>query len=165
MDLSAHIPGMLAWLSEGNTELSYCKYNNIPHWKWRALIGSSPKLFDAILKARAQGSWSEVDEAQRIAGDVLIDPQQARNMIDIRKWRASKFMPKIFGEKLDISVAERIDLIGVIEARKRGQLQPSGNLVALSEPQDVDYTELLPTRLTDTIPVIAPGDEEQSVFD
>lgn len=163
MDLSAHVQPMVDWLSQGRTEKSYCENNGIAHPTWKHFVSKSPNVYESLIRARAQGAWSEVDEAQQIADNKDINTNQARNMIDIRKWRAAKFMPKVFGEKLDIQVTERIDLIGVIEARKRRALQPLCNLEQLPNVQEAEYVGIAHSLTTDTEST-SPG-KDYSVFD
>lgn len=66
----------------------------------------------AIRYARARELNADilVDEALTIA-DSDIDPNLARNRIDIRKWIASKHRPKIYGDRLDLNVAQTVSII------------------------------------------------------
>lgn len=75
----------------------------------------------AIRYARARELSADilVDEALEIA-DSDIDAQVARNRIDIRKWIASKHRPKIYGERIDLNVAQTISILDARrEARSR----------------------------------------------
>jgi hypothetical protein len=42
------------------------------------------------------------EETLEIADDETIDPQHKRIQVDTRKWLASKFKPKKYGDKLDV---------------------------------------------------------------
>lgn len=73
----------------------------------------------AIRYARARELSADilVDEALEIA-DSDIDAQVARNRIDIRKWIASKHRPKIYGERIDLNVAQTVS---ILDARREAQ--------------------------------------------
>jgi hypothetical protein len=54
------------------------------------------------LEALAQ---DQVEKAEQVIEDMrngVIDAQQARVELDARKWFASKFLPKRYGDKLDL---------------------------------------------------------------
>lgn len=60
-----------------------------------------------------------VDEALAIA-DSNIDPQVARNRIQIRQWIASKHKPKTYGERIDVNLARQVSIVDAqAEARAR----------------------------------------------
>lgn len=60
-----------------------------------------------------------VDEALAIA-DSNIDPQVARNRIQIRQWIASKHKPKTYGERIDVNMTQQVSIIDAqTEARAR----------------------------------------------
>jgi hypothetical protein len=81
-------------------------------------------------QAREIQSDIAVDEAVEIADDPNIDPQRARNMIDVRKWRASKHAPRTFGDRVDVNFQGSISVSDALaEARQRlatlpGSFQP-----------------------------------------
>lgn len=97
---------------------------------YRCISGDS-ELNSAYARARELQTLVEVDEAKAIADDPDVDPQAARNRIDIRKWRASKFHPSVFGEKLDLSISQTISMVDVLsEARNRVRsMRDSGDVI------------------------------------
>ena len=127
-DMSAHIPALIDWLAAGKTQKSFCQINKIAPHILQRYIAQSPNTQNELLRARALGAMAEADEIQEIADDSSINTNQARNMIDVRKWRASKFLPKVFGDRIDMNITQTVDLsTALIEARKRGTLQPLRN--------------------------------------
>lgn len=164
IDFSPHIPKLAAWLAQGKTQISYCENNGLCNGTLQGFLAKSPNIADDLLRARALGAMAEADDAQRIADDPTIGVKQARNMIDVRKWRASKFMPKVFGERIDLNITERIDIGGaLIEARRRA-LQPMCNPELLANNQDAEYVELLPHADADTQSLANPAADDQDVF-
>lgn len=91
-----------------------------------------------------------VDEAIDIAADPNIDPKRARNMVNARHWTAERRLRKEYGQSLDVSITERVDLGGaLIEARKRSAL-PGCDLAQVTAQQVTDYIDVTPKRATDT---------------
>lgn len=92
--------------------------------------GITPQLFNhykrgdkdlAVAYARAMEARADLlaDEAIEIA-DNESDSSKARNQIDVRKWAASKFNPKRYGERIDMNVTQSLDITGALEeARAR----------------------------------------------
>lgn len=68
---------------------------------------------------RAQLARAEVlaDEIIDIA-DTEDNYMKARNMIDARKWYTGKLNPAKFSDRLDITVTERVDIRGALDAAK-----------------------------------------------
>ncbi len=129
---------------------------------WYLWLDQSPIRSRAYGRAQAAKAEALADAIIPIA-DEDGDPQRARNRISARQWLASKYMPKKFGDKLDVSV-EHVDLGGtLIEARKRSVLLPASDQAQISPPQDVDYTDVTPQSATDTesavtVPAVNPFD-------
>lgn len=69
--------------------------------------------------SRAQQSRSELlaEEIITIA-DTESCPQTARNRMEARKWYASKMKPNKFGEKIDITVNQTVDISGALADAK-----------------------------------------------
>lgn len=84
-------------------------------------ISSVKTLGLAYAQAREIQSDIEVDNAVEIADDENIDPARARNMIDIRKWRASKHHSRLFGDRVELNVQQSIDIRGALDDA-RGRL-------------------------------------------
>ena len=70
-------------------------------------IDSDPKLYDEYTRAREQRGEScvaRIDEYQEALKQRTMDAQTARVLIDTEKWKASKFYPKMYGEKQAVEV-------------------------------------------------------------
>jgi hypothetical protein len=77
-------------------------------------------LFDASFeRARLDGLELIADSLMTIADDVE-DVQRARLKSDNFKWLLSKRKPKIYGDKIDVNITERVDIsLALSEARAR----------------------------------------------
>lgn len=94
-------------IAEGSTITSICEDDEMPAlrtvYKW---IDRYPEFGQAYGRARARQAFTLTDEAMDIAADKSILPDRARNMIDIRKWKAAKQNWRYFGDKVQIDVKE-----------------------------------------------------------
>ena len=85
-------------------------------------VSRSPEIAARYARARAiQASRVEMDmvsiEDQILAGS--IDHQTARTVLESMRWRAAKLAPKVYGDRLDVSVTEtRISITGALEAAR-----------------------------------------------
>lgn len=66
----------------------------------------NPELFDLYVKAMQDKAESEIEEIDHVydmlkAGE--LEPSVANVLIQTKKWTASKFYPKMFGDKTDIT--------------------------------------------------------------
>lgn len=72
-----------------------------------------------------------------VAADSTLDPQRAANRMKGRQWWASKAKPKVYGDKLDIDLNQRVDVsIAIQAARARAQLPGLEPLTIDNEPQE-----------------------------
>lgn len=84
-------------------------YDSLSQYPRRALA------LEQSLKIKAQ---FEVERIFAIADDDSRHPQHNKNRITVRQWYASKMLPKIFGDRLDVNVDGKIDLVQVLEDAK-----------------------------------------------
>lgn len=95
----------------------------------------------AIAYARAQEFRSDIlaEEALTIA-DGDNDPAKARNQIGIRQWLAGKWNSKRYGDRIDVSVTQSIDISATLsEARSR--LLPVSDQRNLIDAQPIVLSE------------------------
>lgn len=100
-------------------------------------------------QAREIQSDIAVDEAVEIADDPNIDPQRARNMIDVRKWRASKHAPKTFGDRVEMNFQGSISVSDAL-AEARGRVLAT--LPGSFQPLVIDATVVETIGLNDAEP-------------
>lgn len=92
-------------LAEGKTLTSICAPESMPSkslilkWADRDLNN----FRDQYTRARELQAEVMADEIIDIADDVDADPNRSRLMVDARKWRMSKTLPKKYGDKLDLT--------------------------------------------------------------
>lgn len=84
-----------------------------------AALSEYPDLGNKYLCARESVADEYADEIIEIA-DTENDSAKARNQIDSRKWIASKLKPNTYGDRLDISLNQTVDIGSALsEAMKR----------------------------------------------
>lgn len=114
-----HVYQTLHGIAEGNSLADMAKSLNIKVKTLYDAIKRDPVTAAEYERVRELQADVEADEIKHIA-DTELCPQTARNRIDVRKWRAAKFQPKRFGDKLDLTVTQTVDLSGALaEARSR----------------------------------------------
>lgn len=120
MGLSKHIPAILDRLSQGESLNAICKTEGFPAestvrlWAKDDVDGFAAKY----ARAREIGYERLADEILEIAddgtndtrtddeGNVMTDYdviQRSKLRVDARKWILSKMLPKVFGDKVDVT--------------------------------------------------------------
>ncbi len=116
---------------EGKTVTHITERMGVSKIAFRKLLGEYPDLLCAYERAQIAQSDDIVDEAREIADDPTIDPQVARNRIDIRKWTASKRNPSRYGERIDLNISQVVDIRGALDLKILGDPQPT-NIIDVS---------------------------------
>lgn len=148
---TAHINRTFDLLAEGRALREIAKVLNLKVVTLYDAIMRDPKTAELYERARELQAENEADEIKDIA-DTEPNPQTARNRIDVRKWRASKFRPKKFGDKLDLNVITTVDMGAVME-RAKSRLRPG------SDQHGIVYT-VVPEESTTNEP--GPADNESA---
>ncbi len=80
------------------------KYPSFQTWcNWKR---ENDELFDLYTRSIQDKAESEDEEIDNVIEDLkngLIDPSAARLIIDTKKWKMSKYYPKMFGNKIDMT--------------------------------------------------------------
>jgi hypothetical protein len=104
MDKAEQVRRVLELIEDGMSERSACAEVGISRSTFRttALRVNSGDHYARALEALAQ---DQVEKAEQVIEDMrsgVIDAQQARVELDARKWFASKFLPKRYGDKAEV---------------------------------------------------------------
>lgn len=103
-DRVSQIQRVIELIEDGMSERSACAEVGISRSTFRttALRASAGDHYARALEALAS---DQVEKAEQVIEDMrngVIDAAQARVELDARKWFASKFLPKRYGDKLDL---------------------------------------------------------------
>lgn len=114
--------------------------------KWQAEL---PAFESALRRARAMIVEARVDRMAEVARTEP-DVNRARLIIDTDKWLAAKLIPKVYGDKLDVTVEHRIDISDALAAaRARATLRPMCDPVDVIEGEVVAAPSVEPVRAID----------------
>lgn len=95
---------ILAGMGDGLAIKTICEADGMPDrvtvWRWLREYPDFSERFDQAQRERAQ---SLVDDMSRISDDASLDPNDKRIRVDTRKWLASKILPKLYGDKVQLS--------------------------------------------------------------
>lgn len=111
-DRAAQVRRVLELIEDGMSERSACAEVGISRSTFRttALKVNSGDHYARALEALAA---DQVEKAEQVIEDMrngIIDAQQARVELDARKWFASKFLPKRYGDKAEVEHSGNVGL-------------------------------------------------------
>lgn len=101
-----------------------------------------PDIDQTVMRAYAQQQMAEIDAA----GEMLRtepDVQRAKVRWDYVKWKAGKYNPRLFGDRIDVNVTQTVDINQAMTEAKARVLRPmrdpdntiEGEFVALPSDQ------------------------------
>ena len=101
-DRGAQVERVLARIEGGESENSACKAEGINRATFRsaALKHQAADSYARALEALAMDQIEKLETTIQDMRDGSLDPQIGRIEVEARKWFASKFLPKRFGEKV-----------------------------------------------------------------
>ena len=140
---------VLASVAQGESIRSSLALCGIPAHKYYKALQDSPSLTLAYTYAQQAKAELIADEIIDIA-DNDIDPQRARNRMDARKWWASKIKPTKYGDRLDLTITEKVSVRDALgEALNRKNNVPDKVLLPSLIPQVADKIEAMLSEPTD----------------
>lgn len=112
MERAEQVRKVIELVEDGMSERAACAQVGISRATFRttALKVASGDQYARALEALAA---DQVEKAEQVIEDMragTIDAQQARVELDIRKWFASKFLPKRYGDKIDLEHSGNVGL-------------------------------------------------------
>ena len=97
--------------------------DNYPSWstfrRWKRDNDELQTLYTRSIQDKSEMVIFEINQTMTDLKNNIIDASQARVLIDTYKWLASKYYPKMFGDKLDLtSKDEKIESKDPLELLK-----------------------------------------------
>ena len=97
--------------------------DNYPSWstfrRWKRDNDELQTLYTRSIQDKSEMVIFEINQTMNDLKNKTIDASQARVLIDTYKWLASKYYPKMFGDKLDLtSKDEKIESKDPLELLK-----------------------------------------------
>lgn len=111
---------------------------------YMALLKRDPIFERAIAQARETGFTVRAESVRKMVhDDVFADPNRLRVIVDTEKWLLSKLHPRVFGDRIDVTITEKVDLNQAMsEAKQRASrvIDVTPRNVAIAEAlKQVEY--------------------------
>lgn len=95
---------ILAGMGDGKALKTICEADGMPDrvnvWRWMRENEEFSERYQIAQRERAQAL---VDDMSAISDRTDLDPNDKRIRVDTRKWLASKILPKLYGDKVQLS--------------------------------------------------------------
>ena len=111
MDRVEQVKAVIALIDSGKSETASCLEVGINRATFRA-AALRVLAGDSYARALESLAGAQVEKVERAIADMRkgkLDAAQARVEIDARKWFASKFFPKQYGDRLDLNHSGSLD--------------------------------------------------------
>jgi hypothetical protein len=95
-------------VAEGQNVIAILNSNDkYPTWtsfrRWKNTHDELSTLYVKAQQDKAEAEMFKIDEIRDMLKNKLIDPASANVLIQTSKWAASKFYPKFYGDKIDVT--------------------------------------------------------------
>jgi len=110
-------------IGEGGMLKPLCREVGLSHTAFALVLIGDSELVASYDHAKRLRADLDVDDMIRIADDVSLNPQQAKNSIDARKFRASKQYAQVYGDRIDVNVSGTVNIAETLSLA-RGRLLP-----------------------------------------
>lgn len=157
--LSAEQAQVCTLIATGQTVAKSRQLAGVSEYQYTKWLADVPAFEAAVRRARAILLERRVDHMADVARTEP-DVNRARLIIDTDKWLASKLIPKVYGDKLDVNITQTIDIGSALqEARSRAALRPMCDLPAPIEGEfealpSVEADSSVDKQSTSTLPDI-----------
>ena len=112
---------LVAEIQTGRSLRQVCKDEGMPHFttvlRWIASDADFAIKYTRARVAQADTLFDRMEEVEEAVSAGTMDSHAARVVLDSMRWRASKLAPKVYGDRLDVSVTDnRISITGALQA-------------------------------------------------
>ena len=118
---NAMVDALLVQIETGKSMREVCRMDGMPDHgtviRWmRDDAGLATKYARARM-AQADVLFDRMEAVEEAVSAGTMDSHAARVVLDSMRWRASKLAPKVYGDRLDVSVSDtRISISGALQA-------------------------------------------------
>jgi len=120
-------------------------------YKFHEVLSSVRELSVRYARAREIMSDVEADEAKEIADNPDLDPQHAKNRIDIRKWRSSKHNSRVYGDRVDLNVQQSISISEALTDARLRLMRPVCDQLTTNDQSIIDCAVVNSIEPTDSV--------------
>ena len=140
--------GMLADTLAGMSQAKALKNNGISPQTLHDMLCKNPEFAKRYRLARLADVEAKVTAMEDIA-TTEPDVQRARLICENRKWLASKLIPHVYGDKLDVTVTNKVDASDAMAAAKTRVLRRMRDQATDAEWQPVENKQESEPKPTD----------------
>ena len=101
---------VIAEIAEGLSGAEARKKHGLGNGKFFDVLREDEELRDAYARAReskGEACIDRIEEIELALANGKIDPSAARVLIDAEKWKASKYYPRMYGDKAELNMNVR----------------------------------------------------------
>ena len=108
-------------IQTGRSLRQVCQDEGMPNFRtvqrWIVSDGSFAVRYARARTAQADTLFDRMEAVEEAVSAGTMDSHAARVVLDSMRWRASKLAPKVYGDRLDVSVSDsRISISGALQA-------------------------------------------------
>jgi len=112
---------LLLHIESGKSMREVCRMDGMPDHttviRWMRDDGALATKYARARKAQADVLFDRMETVEEQVSAGTMDSHAARVVLDSMRWRASKLAPKVYGDRLDVSVTDnRISITGALQA-------------------------------------------------
>ena len=121
MTKSEMIDHLLVQIESGKSMREVCRMDGMPDHgtfiRWMRDDGALATKYARARTAQADTLFDRMEAVEEAVSAGTMDSHAARVVLDSMRWRASKLAPKVYGDRLDVSVTDtRISISGALQA-------------------------------------------------
>ena len=136
-------------IAEGEALAAICKDDHIPCYsiimKWLRGNETFVKQYARAREDQADTIYCEIIDVEKQLKDGKIDPSTARVLGDLKRWRAARMKPKVYGDHRELRVSAKIDqehgLDDPMDQAILDELSNKRRLLPDDDVQGVNYSE------------------------
>ena len=118
---NAMVDALLVQIETGKSMREVCRMDGMPDHttviRWMRDDAALATRYARARMAQADVLFDRMEAVEEAVSAGTMDSHAARVVLDSMRWRASKLAPKIYGDRLDVSVSDtRISISGALQA-------------------------------------------------
>ena len=118
---TAMVDALLVQIETGKSMREVCRMDGMPDHgtviRWMRDDAALATKYARARMAQADVLFDRMEAVEEAVSAGTMDSHAARVVLDSMRWRASKLAPKIYGDRLDVSVSDtRISISGALAA-------------------------------------------------
>lgn len=120
-------PEIILDVADGMSLVKACKLRKASTQSFHDYMNTDEKLKDAYARAREDRGDTcsdKIEEIEKKLEDGLIDSATARVLIDTEKWKAAKFYPKMYGDRVEQVHSGSVNVLPAITVKDGNKEKP-----------------------------------------